>query len=515
MLWRTTVVVAASAVVVIVGFLAGGLRGQADDRRAKLLAYGSPALAVVAISGIMMRSRGHTDEMFTEAAKQQLAVEPFDVVSVAVCAWWCACLAVLALMWAAVARHLASGDVPSNADPGSDAFAGVVAIVVVAIITVSTVVFNHANAPVTVQTADKIDAPELPAITGTVAYRIDVGKEDEIVPAGPGFVRTMNAPSNTSRSVAGSAGDTGDIRWTLNVRETYSNRVTSTGIGPDSVVIVQDYSSLFGLDATTGSILWVKNWAAFPNRNYPKQGVSAAVVLVQHAEPGPPGPTAAAQGTRIDALSPRTGEVVWSRTFDYNCEPQAWATDTAVLVWRNCEKDADVAARVLDATDGSERSVIRVAELGGHNFSVDEIKGNTVLLTNCPKRAALAMDLSTGKVRYRIPEGQDAVLVDENTLVVPGRQLSVVDLETSAVVPTSLSGNSLDNDTGKLAASARWSRIGSKLTAVAPDGQLLVIDPAGAVKRFPPPCGSKQAIGITAVPGALAVRCDGELVGVR
>lgn len=436
MLWRTTIVVGVSAVAVIGGFVLGGLRRQALDRRAKFMAYASPVLAVVGIAGINnLLGPGRTAEIFTAATKQQEALDPFDATSVARTAWWCACLAVLALALVAVAGYWASRSSAPLEPPRGEATAAVVAMFVVGIVAIAVFTFDRPESPINAQTATRIGAPELSEVSGTVAYRVDAGRSDAVVPAGAGFVRATDNPlPGSGHGVEGFDGATGESRWMLGIRDTRSSKIAATGVGPDSVVVAVDTDKMMGVDATTGTPLWVRTTGSFPDWEHPGDAVSAGVVLVSQTEPT--SSTSAARGTRLDALAPRTGDVLWSKTFGYRCGPRVNATDTAVVV-QSCDDDPDVTARVLDPATGAERSAIRQSVVGGSHFTLYAAK-NDVGLAEVSQNSSVVVDLGSGKVVYHAPEGSHPTLVDDATLVLTGPQFSVVDLKTGAVTPTTL-----------------------------------------------------------------------------
>ena len=534
MLWRTTIVVAISAVLVIGCFAAGSLYRQAYGLRAKFLAYMAPALVIVAISGVVGLYRGQTQAVFKGAAKAQEALEPFDVVSVARWAWWCACLAVVALAVLAAASYALA---PSLVRVySSRAFASVTALVV--LVVVVTIVLATGASAVPRHMASRIDAPTLTAVTGKVAYRIGTG-DSVPVPSGAGFARVVLSQAgfhSPGATVEGYDGATGKRRWFYGPVDDISI-VGSTGVGPDSVVLAISRNMLIGIDATTGALLWFKPGEKAWNTDEMAHLLSSNVILAvsDNLDPLAFGNS----GTLWQALSPRTGEVLWTKTFGYHCDPSAQVTSDVVLV-RSCETAQEDVADVLDAGSGRAEPSLTLSMFGvkpGDNSvgwaSIDAVRGERALLTVGSNDNQYVVNVKSRQVVRRIPESlhADGFIDDGSVSLTQFRgtgemsALLILNLATGEQISGGFTASLSSAFPGMRGASliSRAGGVWWTFGAVEPGpvgtpltSPLRSVDDAGVSRSFTAPCPASQYAPDTfVIPGALLVDCsNGEWLAV-
>lgn len=532
MLWRTTIVVGISACLVLGSYVAGGLNRIRSDWRSQFFAYVSAALVVLAVSGLLMLRLGRTKEVFAEAQEAQEALIPFDVAAVARWAWWCACLAVIALALVAVARH---GVAPSPRPFwASRLLAGAVALAVVSIVAVS--VLATGARPMGNQTASRIEAPALATVEGRVAYRIS-GSGSTPMPAGAGFVRVLSTPTGRSKAdtIEGYDGASGQRRWAFGPVGELSV-VGSTGIGPDSVVLAQAGGTiLIGIDATTGNLLWFKSGdSAWDTEKTAAQMSSNVIVAVRRA-PGQSGTAVSEAGTVWDALSPRTGEVLWSKTFGYQCYPQAFVAADFVVARSMCGDDAGVMADVYDARTGAPAQPVRLSALGltpadiaqrKGGVSIDDVSDDAVLVTVSiyePTRIErrLVVGLAPGSGVRQLPEHRAAGFIDNESVALVeyrGRGelpvLSILDLATNKTIPVGFTSERISGAQGALSV----VRVGTQWWTLVPADEsakavkfsapLRSIDASGTAHDFSSPCPAvSQVPSLTIAAGALLVHC--------
>ncbi|MEX3738913.1 hypothetical protein [Mycolicibacterium porcinum] len=536
MLWRTTIVVGVSAALVFGGYVAGGLNRIRGDWRAQFLVYVSAALVILAISGLLMLRIDGTKDVFDAAQAAQEALIPFDVATVARWAWWCACLAVIALVLVAVAGH----GVPPIPRPlwGSHLLAGAVALAVVIIVAVS-VLATSGQAMGNV-TASRIEAPALSSVDGAVAYRVQEPGSTPL-PAGAGFVRVIQAPTgkheySKANTIEGYDGVTGQRRWAYGPVDRLSV-LGSTGIGPDSVVLAQAADTiLIGIDATTGTPLWFKPGETIWDPEQTFSQLSPNVMIAVRPNPAPPGGPISEAGTLWEALSPRTGEVLWTKKFGYQCYPRAYVTRDFVAA-RSCENAPGVVADVYDAQTGAVTEPVRLSALGVNPAEIESRKGSATIddvsddgllvsvKTSQPESLdrRFVVNIASGAVVRQLPDNRAAAFIDTGSVLLGefrGRYelsaLSILDLATGAPVPVGYSSDSLASEAGYRAV----VRAGKKWWTLVPGDEsaktrrfsagLRSINADGSTQDFQAPCPQASDVpAVTVAAGALLVGCGG------
>ncbi|MEZ0363999.1 hypothetical protein ACAG26_09915 [Mycobacterium sp. pUA109] len=516
MLVRTTIVVAISTV------LAGGYlvvrRLGALERRARYIAA---ALLALAVAGLLALRHGSTRDLFERAAGAQLGLRSVPVTTVAQEAWMCACLAVIVLAVVSAAASVDGAALRS----GWAVTAAVAAVVVV----VAGVVGGRAHSPLDSQTASRIDAPPTPELTGAVAYRVDTGGGATLVPAGAGFA-TVRARDYSSDVIDGYDGATGQRRWSFGPPNISVSGLYSTGTGPDSVVVVQaSYygkfpwpNLLIGLDATTGTPLWVKTGLLAPEAERAVAGISPAVLLVAQ-------PVEAARSNWV-ALAPRTGDMLWTKTFRTHCRAGAFVVDAAVLI-SGCDDPPGVVAAVVDPQTGQQRGAITKPAPGSDAGFVrlDDARAGLALVSGGD--TPLVIETGSQKVVSRIPAGSMAAFLDAHAVVLVDYlqqadylPVSILDLDSGATIPTGVVVPRGGSSPAEL-----FTRMGAQWATFLPDEQgassgqaagapaLRAIDAAGKTRTFPFPC-QKHTSGVpelATVPGALVVNCGQSFVGIK
>lgn len=543
MLWRTTVVVGTSAALVLGGYAAGGLNRIRGDWRSQFFTYVSAALVVLAVSGLLMLRLGGTKEAFDAAQAAQEALIPFDVAGVARWAWWCACLAVIALALVAVAAH----GVSPHPRPlwGSRLLASAVALAVVIIVAVS-VAATGAQA-VGNQTASRVEAPSLSSVAGEVAYRVQ-GAGSTPLPAGAGFVRVIQAPTGQYQyskvnSIEGYDGVTGQRRWAYGPVDKLSV-LGSTGLGPDSVVLARAADTiLIGIDATTGTPLWFKTGETAWDTERTLGQLSSNVIVAVRPSPAPAGEPMSDAGTVWEALSPRTGEVLWTKTFGYQCYPRAFVAKDFVVA-RSCENAAGVVADVYDARTGAAAGPVRLSAFGVSaadigfrkgSAAIDGVSDDAVLVSVSTQQPdsldrRFVVNIASGAVVRQLPDNRSAAFIDTGSVLLGefrGRgelsALSILDLATGTTVPVGYSSDALAGEGGYRAV----VRAGQKWWTLVPGDEsaktrqfsaaLRAIDASGGTQQFRAPCPQVSEVpAVTVAAGALLVDCGhGEWAAIR
>ncbi|KWX24358.1 hypothetical protein AFM11_10320 [Mycolicibacterium wolinskyi] len=532
LLWRTTTVVAISAVVILGSYLLGGLNRLRGDWRSKFFAYVSAALVILAVTGLLMLGRGQTKEAFDAANTAQQSLIAFDVTTVAKWAWWCACLAVIALaLVAAVGHAMRPGPRPLWDSP---ILSGAVAVVVVVIVAVSLLATR--SPAMANLTASPIDPPPLNTVAGDVAYRITEAGSPPL-PAGAGFVRVIPSPTTShgysnATTIEGYDGATGQRRWAYGPADELSV-LGATGIGPDSVVLGQVANILIGLDATTGTPLWFKTGDTTWDPERTTSQLSPNVIVAARPTPAPPGAPATSGGTVWEALSPRTGEVLWTKEFGYQCAPAAHVAHDFIAV-RSCESAPGVVADVYDARTGAatkpvQLSALRVnpADIGPNRggITIDDVTGDAILVTvsiygpeGIDRR--FIVELADGAAR-QLPERRAATFIDTESVLLSefrGRNeptaLSILDLPTNTTIPIGYSSGQIDGEAGYLTVvrvgTQWWTHVPADQSATTYNftAPLRSIDPSGASRQYPSPCPEvSQPPRVTVAAGVLIVNC--------
>lgn len=520
MLVRTTIVVGL-AVVLIVGYRTLVSRWLTGPR-ARYLPYTAGAVLLLAVAGALALRHGSTRDLVERAADAQVGLRSAPVTAIAQGAWILACLAVLVAAVLSAAR-------PGSADSDAATRSGWVLTGAVAgiVVLVAAVVVIRIHSPLDSQTAGRIDAPPTPELTGQVAYRTDTG--GAVVPAGAGFV-SVRSRDYSRDVIEGYDGDSGQRRWSFSAPKLGVTGLYSTGTGPDSVVIVQaSYfvgypwpSLLIGLDATTGTPLWSNTGLFAPDADRAVVGISDAVLLVAQPVEG--------AGSKWVALSPRTGDMLWTKTFPTECRATAYVVDAAVLI-SGCDDNPEVVASVVDPQTGEQRGAITSPAPGsdarfGH---LDDARAGLALVSGGD--TPLVIEIASGAVVRRIPAGSVALFLDAHALLlVAYRQpsdflpVSILEVDSGATIPTPVVVPSRSSSPADL-----FTRVGSQWATFLPDAQgassgqavgtppLRAIDPAGTTRTFPFPCQqtTNGVPGLAAVPGALLVDCGDSFVGIK
>lgn len=533
MLWRTAIVVAISAALSLGGYLLGGLNRIRGDWRSKFFAYVSAALVILAASGLLTLRQDTTKEVFADARAAQQALTPFDITAVATWAWWCACLAVIALALVAAAGN---GVRPIDRSLwASPVLAGAVALVVVMIVAVSILA---TSAPATAnQTASRIDAPTLTTVGGQVAYRVQ-GAGSTPIPAGAGFVRVLPTPDGkngytNANSIEGYDGSSGQRRWTYGPVDKLT-ALAATGLGPDSVVLAQAANILIGIDATTGTPLWFKPGETTWDTDKATSQISSNVIVAVRPTPETPGMPASKAGTVWEALSPRTGEVMWTKTFGYQCYPEAYVAKDYVAA-RSCDTPPGAVADVYDAHTGAPTGPVQLSALGVSpdeialhkgGFGVVDVTTDAILVsvsfyepTRIDRR--FVVGLAPGATARELPQQRTAGFIDNESVALieyRGRgeipALSILDLATNKTIPVGFTSERISGEKGYRAV----VRVGKQWWTLVPADEsaktmkfsapLRSIDANGATQDFQPPCPTLSEVpGVTTAAGALLVHC--------
>lgn len=522
-LWRTSFVVAGVALLVALYLVVGRVYRQTSGWRAKFVAYSSPALFVLVVAALMAQSRGTIAKAFRQATEDQLALRPFAVTTVAHAAWWFACLALAAL---AVLCALAHRTQPPHPVPRSLAVSRWVAAAVAVVVTVALVLPVLAVAkksPFHNETAERIDPPALTTLTGKVAYRAEVSSLATYSrPGGAGWVHVEDGPDYRQETVVGFDGATGERRWTFSVPRFDASELRTTGIGPDSVVLVKAYiptDAMIALDATTGALLWTRVDHDVFDEDYP---LSSSVLLT--SSPIPDG------GMKWTALAARTGNELWTKTFARDCKTSIRATENFILM-STCDDGPEVLTQVLDPQTGEQRSVITASSLGiqpgapKSHPTIGATSGDRALVSGAG--APLVIDVAAGRVIARLPDRHDAVFIDTDSLMLTPtsenrnelQPVSIHDLRDGVTIDTGLllAWQGSEESWGAMA------RVGDEWLTLLPDAPLApmpigsqrdpvpmrIIGKSGPRQTLPNPCEGRMQVTpkVSRVPGSVLVEC--------
>ncbi|OBB22248.1 hypothetical protein A5792_07025 [Mycolicibacterium peregrinum] len=534
-LWRTTFVVAGVALLVAVYVAVGRVYRQAPGWRARFVAYSSPALFVLVVAALMAQSRGTISKAFRQATEDQLALHPFAVTTVAHAAWWFACLALaaLALLCATAHRTQRPHRAPRRLAV-SRWVAAAVAVVVAAALVVPVVAIAK-KSPFHNETAERIDPPTLTTLTGTVAYRSEVSLLATYArPGGAGWVHIEDGPEYRQETVVGYDGATGERRWTFSVPRFNASELRTTGIGPDSVVLVKAYipaDAMIALDATTGALLWTRVDHDSFDEDYP---LSSNVLLTSGPEPD--------GGIKWTALAARTGNELWAKTFARGCKGSMRATDNFILM-STCDDNSDVLTQVLDPQTGQQHSVITASSLGiqpgeippNSHPTIGATSGDRALVSGAG--APLVIDVAEGRVIVRVPDRHDARFIDADSLMLTPvsdnreelQPVSIHDLRDGVTIDTGL----LLAWTGGEETWGAMARVGDQWLTLLPDAPLATVPvgtqrvpipmrifgKSGPSQTLPNPCEGRMQVNptVSLVPGAVLVACGmvDAVAGVR
>lgn len=524
-LWRATIVVG-GALVLVVGYLALGRVYRASaGRRAKFVAYTAPLLFVVATAALVAQWRGQAAKAFRVAADAQIALHPFSVTTVARSAWWFACFAVGVLAVVCAGAYRADADLPSCA-PKRWVAAVVVAVVIPAVL-VTPVVKAAIKSPFNSQTASPIHVSTLTALSGQVAYRAKVGMlATYIRPAGAGWVHVAEGSGHGHESVEGFDGATGQRRWSFSAPELSVGTMRTSGAGPESVVLLKVYipiDALIALDAMTGALLWARVDDKTFDEKYP---LSARVMLLES-------PSSVPGDQQWTAVSVRTGDTLWTKTFRKDCGVETAAADSAVLL-HTCDDGPDVVAQVLDPKTGERTAVISASTLGLTPDKAGALRfgrpvGDRVIISGPQDR--LVVDIPSARAVARIPDNQDAEFIDSESLMLTmpladhkvAQPVSILNLRDGGIIETGLFAQ-------WQGAQQSWqsiARVGDQWLTLLPDAQWLsqlgsatpgtkltppemrIIGKSGQAQTLPNPCDGRLEANpvVSPVPGAVLVAC--------
>lgn len=527
-LWRTTFVTV-GAFLLVVGYLVFGRPyRRSATRRAKFVALTAPVLLVVAVAALAAQYRGGATRAFQAAYDAQIALHPFSITTVARSAWWFACSALVALALLCVTGYSSVHSARSQRIPKWWAAAAVTLIVPVVLAV--PVMWSATKSPFHGETAERIDAPALTGLRGEAAYRVEMGTLATYArTGGAGWVRVAEGSGWGAETVEGYDGATGERRWWFTTAglKISNGGVRTTGIGPDSVALVKAYApndALLALDATTGELLWARVDHATFDEDYP---LSASVILL--ATEGSDG------GRQWDALSPRTGETMWTKTFQRGCSGALRAFDSAVLM-NTCDDGPDVVAQVLDPKTGQTTGAITAATLGiaadridsERGLSIGSVRGNRALIYGAGN--PFVIDIPSGRVLAGVPDGYAAEFIDTESLMLTRpvaernapKPVSLLDLRDGAVIDTGLFQQWLTDDEGwqliahvgdrwlTLLPDAEWVAQLPAKPGIKPTGPAMrIIDKTGQAEILPYPCEGpfEAAPYVSSVPGAVLVVC--------
>ncbi len=522
-LWRTTFVVAGVALLVAAYVVVGRVYRQSPGWRARFVAYSSPALFVLVVAALMAQSRGTISKTFRQATEDQLALHPFAVTTVAHAAWWFACLALaaLAVLCATAHRTQRPHRAPRRLAVSRWAAAAVAVVVAAALVVPAMAIAK--KSPFHNETAERIDPPALTTLTGTVAYRTEVSSLATYArPGGAGWVHVEDGPEYRQETVVGYDGATGKRRWTFSVPRFNASELRTTGIGPDSVVLVKAYipaDAMIALDATTGALLWTRVDHDSFEDDYP---LSSGVLLTSSPEPD--------GGVRWTALATRNGNELWTKTFGRDCTTSMRATDNFILM-STCDDNSDVLTQVLDPQTGQQHGVITASSLGippgapDSHPTIGATSGDRALVSGAG--APLVIDVAEARVIVRVPDRHDARFIDADSLM-----LTPVSDNREELQPVSIHDlrDGVTIDTGLLLAwqggEETWgamARVGDQWLTLLPDVPLAsmpigsqrdpvpmrIIGKSGPAQTLPNPCEGRMQVTpkVSRVPGAVLVEC--------
>ncbi|MGW4099979.1 outer membrane protein assembly factor BamB family protein [Mycobacterium sp. NPDC004974] len=549
MLWHTTIAVGVAVGFVLATFVPRSGRTRSTSRGALWRMWVAPGLLIVALGGLLYLYRGTPKKIFDDASWQQAGLDLVQVTTVARVAWWCACLAVFSLAFVWLAGHVLAEDRPR---PEMTLASNPRLVLPVAIVTVLAVLVGLAvhtvRAAPDSTTAARIDSALPDRISGEVAYRIDLPhtRNVTVFPGGAGFLRIHSGSFDTQ--IEGYDGATGQRRWVFKLPGNgYLQALAVTGFGPDSVAVLQasyrTAGALIGLDATTGELLWVSHGDTerkFQVGPIDTPQLSEQVVLMGQAVAE--GISSWRNPAEVDwtALSPRTGETLWSTTVRQGCRAQPRvARDVVVMVRCDAGPYDDEVAYLLDPQTGQRRGSITASQLGidrrasGLDGEVwvytdpDSTFATLYFHSADPHRDGVgrAVDLASGRPFYSIPKSMSAALIPPDWLRSADPRASpeiLVDLPSGRTLPTDRIGTRR-----LLGIGGQWARVGPELATLlpstaAPDDShapLTLIDDTGAVRTLTNPCEDPDlpdtAPSVTTIPGALLVDCGWQLVGLR
>ncbi|MET4166007.1 MULTISPECIES: PQQ-binding-like beta-propeller repeat protein [Gordonia] len=407
-------------------------------------------------------------------------------------------------------------------------------VALVATLAVGLVPSEHSGAaPV-----EAVHIPEVPpSAGGDVAYRVDDVDPWSITPAGPGFAAVVEGV------LVAYDGTTGRPRWShtsdgvgaANCAERGFDRITSTGTGTESVVVVscdfvragrKGYFTT-GIDAMTGRILWTNDSSWILVSDVPRAGqVDRPLAVIRDGE--------------IAVLESRSGEVRWQRRVSPSTgrdEPSPHprsVSATGAHVVHVAPDDGHVKVVAFDALTGvdrthriaitaaDERLDVTVGETGdsefvAHLWDVDDVPRSLVVSIANGDHEPVDRWWWGSDARGRrmsgisvSPQPSWFVYGDKPGVAVIRRLDS--DVTTRAVIPT---GTGWPRD--PIPESQTWVLLHDSVVTAQLERpldsprryDLTTIHPDGSITSVPSPCGTATG-GVIPVPGAVLVACFGE-----
>ncbi|MCV7211412.1 PQQ-binding-like beta-propeller repeat protein [Mycolicibacterium canariasense] len=492
-------------------------------RRAALLRYLSPTVALLGCIGLWWRVQDSNIQLFGTARDQQSALDGVDVVGLTSIAWVCSCLAVIALAGAAAG---ADGHRRKRHSPGPGVL--IVALTMSAVGGASVLVLKN-------PTAHHVNAAAAETATvdvgGPVAYEIADNSDPDtfMVAGGPGLIRSTGSGS-TPDGVEAISGATGERVWALSYPELWVLRAAVSEPGPGGVVVLQarfdEDPVLIGLDAGTGTPLWTQPEVGALTRDRHMAPLVDAQRFLS-VEQVRSSPTSAQPAWKWTVRELQTGQALWSFHLPAGCHKLPGLSASVVIV-PHCD-GPDTLAEIRSGLTGAVRAVLRTADVGfdvvdTENAHVTGIPGTDVLLVSevgaisPTSRTSSLIDGATGAVVYRLPDDARVQVPDTRTLVLtgPAGRQTILDLATSTTIETGLATDTLRFTEGL---GAVWARVGEQWVTLVPiPGQaptLKVLSHEEPMKTYPSPCTSADVPRVAAINGALLVNCGDRIVGVR
>lgn len=547
---RTSTIVTTTALLTV-AYLAAGTYKAVDTSRAKFLAFTSPTLVAGAIIAFIGWYRPETREVFDGAAAEQAIPGASDVPSVLTVAWVIACAALVVLAFVAGRSYLPfyhlSLDEPTSRSPLRVGVATVVATAMVGSLIVAIAAYRMT--PYEGETASDVAIPAAP--TTPVQERYTLESSNGLTIAGAGYAAIGSyeiGASDRQETIEGFDGATGERLWWFAARGNEVAHLWTTGTGKSSVLVAEvdghgadglPGSPFIGIDAATGKRLWTRWFPSVLDSSYPFDLTAADVLLLRERTPGTPARTVARPSEQWTAVSPRTGEVMWTRRLPDDCRTEAHAADDAIVM-TTCDDDPDIISTVLDPTTGREIRTIRESSLGVQippdtSVVVRETNGTHAMVRLIGREhdsIDALLDLDTGRVVRRFPDAAVVRFIDEGSLFVQtyrtghGYSVSTFHIASGLTIRTGLHlGQELS-----LPALLPWVSLGDTVVGVAADTpvdddarsggarwdyDLWVVSSTGEHTPLPDPCGSKKAGFPQVVPGALLINCDGDVTAMN
>ncbi|MEE4022102.1 PQQ-binding-like beta-propeller repeat protein [Gordonia sp. PKS22-38] len=552
-LLRQSFVVVGVAGTLVSIYLAAGVSRSEETSRRHLLALTAPTLAVIGAIGLIAWYRPDTREEFGGAAYEQRLPGSGNAHAAAAIAWWTACFAVIALALVAFRAYRPYYDFTSEPEsprkPAIRAVAAAMAVLLAGGIAVGIATYD--SPWYDGQTASDVSVPSIPDRPGQVRYAVD--SQQSLVVAGAGYAVVNEASDDVpdgQDTIEGYNGATGERLWWFTARGTTVTSIWSTGVGASSVVVARVFAygsdgpsgnPYIALDATTGEHLWTKWLDSAGDSDGPFDVISDSVLLQRERLPETDVQADAAPRWQWTALSPRTGDPMWTRTMTEGYCPASPRTADRSIVLTTCSDDSDVIATVLDAATGREERRIRRSDLGvdvggDTAVSIDGTQGKYAIATiSAPTRdtvaeTAVLINVVTGREAHRFPTGDRATFIDGDALVVrrpdrPGSDsLSLFDIASRASIPTGLyAEDSLRVPLPWKGLAESWVGAGSLVPfdestteseSASRDYDLWTISRTGDREQVPDPCTSDR-FDLRTMPGALVVDCTTQRIAMN